>query len=176
FPRADGLAVEQASQGAEGSAGGASGSETILLVEDEGAVRDLTRRCLESTGYRVISAENAEEAIELAAEHAARIDLLLTDVVMPGASGPELSRRLLERRPDVRVLYVSGYTDSAMASEGILDSGVSFLQKPFTPEALARKVRDVLDGRDPHPGSADARSPFPSRASSAGSTCADPVR
>jgi two-component system cell cycle sensor histidine kinase/response regulator CckA len=121
------------------------GSETILLVEDEDAVRGLTRRCLESSGYTVLQAASAEEALPIAASHTGRLDLLLTDVIMPGASGPELARRLLEKRPGTRVLYVSGYTDASMASQGALDDGASFLQKPFTLESLARKVREVLD-------------------------------
>ena len=127
------------------------GSETILLVEDEEAVRGLTRRCLESSGYTVLQASSAEEALPIAARHAGRLDLLLTDVIMPGASGPELARRLLELRPGTRVLYVSGYTDASMASQGALDNGAFFLQKPFTPETLARKVREVLDAREPAP-------------------------
>jgi two-component system cell cycle sensor histidine kinase/response regulator CckA len=124
------------------------GSETILLVEDEDAVRGLTRRCLEASGYTVLQASNAEEALALAARFDGRLDLLLTDVIMPGASGPELSRRLLERRPGTRVLYVSGYPDAAMASHVALDGGASFLPKPFTPETLARKVREILDARE----------------------------
>jgi CheY-like chemotaxis protein len=121
------------------------GSETILLVEDESAVRDLTRRCLEASGYRVLQAGSAEEALDAVSRHAGSLDLLLTDVIMPGASGPELSRRLLSDRPELRILYVSGYTDETIASQRLLADGASFLQKPFTPEALARKVRDVLD-------------------------------
>ena len=125
------------------------GSETILLVEDEAAVRGLTLRCLQASGYTVLQAASAEEALPIAAAHAGRLDLLLTDVIMPGASGPELARRLLEKRPGTRVLYVSGYTDASMASPGALDDGAYFLQKPFTPESLARKVREVLDAREP---------------------------
>jgi two-component system cell cycle sensor histidine kinase/response regulator CckA len=120
------------------------GSETILLVEDEDAVRGLTLRGLQSSGYTVLQASSAEEALPIAARHAGRLDLLLTDVIMPGASGPELARRLLEKRPGTRVLYVSGYTDASMASQGA-DDGAFFLQKPFTPETLARKVREILD-------------------------------
>jgi two-component system, cell cycle sensor histidine kinase and response regulator CckA len=125
------------------------GSETILLVEDEDAVRGLTRRCLETSGYTVLQAASAEEALQIAAGFEGRLDLLLTDVIMPGVSGPELSRLLLERRPGTRVLYVSGYTDAAMASHVALDGGASFLPKPFTPETLARKVREILDAREP---------------------------
>ena len=123
------------------------GSETILLVEDEDAVRGLTRRCLEASGYTVLQAASAEEALPIAAGHAGQLDLLLTDVIMPGASGPELARRLLEKRPGTRVLYVSGYTDTSMVSQDSLDDGAYFLQKPFTPESLARKVREILDTR-----------------------------
>jgi two-component system cell cycle sensor histidine kinase/response regulator CckA len=129
------------------------GSETILLVEDEEALRNLTRRCLEANGYTVLPAADAEAALDLASRHPGRLHLLVTDVIMPGASGPELSRQLLARRPDVRVLFVSGYTDAAIASHGVLENGAAFLQKPFTPDTLARKVRDVLD--------AGARAPEP---------------
>ena len=125
------------------------GSETILLVEDEDAVRDLTRRCLEASGYRVLQASSAEEATHVLARHGSRLDLLLTDVVMPGASGPELARRLQAERPDLNVLFVSGYTDDSMVAQRVLDPGASFLQKPFTPDTLARKVREVLDTRQP---------------------------
>ena len=96
----------------------------------------------------MLQAASAEEALPLATSHSGRLDLLLTDVIMPGASGPELARRLLEKRPGTRVLYVSGYTDASMASQGALDDGAYFLQKPFTPESLARKVREVLDARE----------------------------
>ncbi len=125
------------------------GSETILLVEDEDAVRDLTRRCLEARGYQVIQASSAEEAEEVLATRPMHLDLLLTDVVMPGASGPELARRLQADRSDLNVLFVSGYTDDSMAAHRVLDPGASFLQKPFTPDTLARKVREVLDARQP---------------------------
>ncbi|HWZ85540.1 MAG TPA: response regulator, partial [Thermoanaerobaculia bacterium] len=145
--------VEEPAEVATSAPAGAPhrGSETILLVEDEDAVRGLTRRCLEASGYTVLQASNAEEALALAAGFDGRLDLLLTDVIMPGASGPELSRRLLERRPGTRVLYVSGYPDAAMASHVALDGGASFLPKPFTPEILARKVREILDAREPAP-------------------------
>ncbi len=124
-------------------------AETILLVEDEDAVRNLTRRLLENAGYTVLQASDAEAALELAQRHAGRLDMLLTDVVMPGLSGPELARRLMSSRPGLRVLYVSGYPDETMASQGILEPDASFLQKPFTPETLARRVREILDSRAP---------------------------
>jgi len=126
-------------------------SETILLVEDEDAVRNLTRRLLENGGYVVLQASDAEAALEIAQRHPGRLDMLLTDVVMPGLSGPELARRLMASRPRLRVLYVSGYPDEAMASQGLLDPDASFLQKPFTPETLARRVREILDAREPAP-------------------------
>ncbi len=128
-----------------------SSSETILLVEDEDAVRNLTRRLLENGGYTVLQASDAEAALEVAESHDGRLDMLLTDVVMPGLSGPELARRLLASRPRLRVLYVSGYPDEAMASQGLLEPDASFLQKPFTPETLARRVREILDMGAPAP-------------------------
>ena len=125
----------------------ARGSETILLVEDEAPVRDLTRRCLEQRGYSVLQAASAEEALDVVSEHGGKVDLLLTDVVMPGASGPDLARRMTAERPDLHVLFVSGYPDDSPGSPGMLAPGAAFLQKPFTADTLARKVRDVLDER-----------------------------
>ncbi len=127
--------------------GPARGSETILLVEDEGPVRELTRRCLEQRGYAVLPAASAEEAVDVLAAHRGPLDMLLTDVVMPGASGPDLARRLTRERPDLHVLFVSGYPDDSPGSAGLLEPGSAFLQKPFTADTLARKVRDVLDAR-----------------------------
>ena len=124
----------------------AAGSETVLLAEDEELVRVLARKVLEQAGYRVLVAAGGAEALALAERHDAPIHLLLTDVVMPEMSGRELMRRLIERRPDVRVLYMSGYADEAIARHGVLDPGTAFMQKPFTPGVLARRVRDVLDG------------------------------
>jgi two-component system, cell cycle sensor histidine kinase and response regulator CckA len=121
------------------------GTETILLVEDEDAVRELARTVLESHGYSVIEAVSAEEAQELAARRGAKIDLLLTDVVMPAMSGRDLARRISAQSPQTRVLYMSGYTDNVIAEGGVLEAGMSFLQKPFSPRALAAKVREVLD-------------------------------
>ena len=121
------------------------GSETVLLVEDEEIVRDLGVRILAGLGYRVMHAGTGDEAIALAMEHGERIDLLLTDVVMPGMSGRELANRLTRIHPETRVLFTSGYTDNAIVHHGVLDEGVSFIGKPYTPSALARKVREVLD-------------------------------
>jgi two-component system, cell cycle sensor histidine kinase and response regulator CckA len=121
------------------------GTETILVAEDEAAVRSLVREALTAYGYRVITAPDGGSALLLGERHAGPIHLLLTDVVMPGVSGLELARRLGELRPGVRVLYMSGYTEDTISHHGILDAGVEFIQKPFAPEALARKVREVLD-------------------------------
>ena len=121
------------------------GSETILLVEDEEAVRELTSMILNSNGYSVLTAQSALEAQHFSENHSGEIHLLLTDIMMPGVSGRELARRLAARHPRMKVLYMSGYTDNVLAQGGILDEGVNFLQKPFTPAALAQRVRDVLD-------------------------------
>jgi CheY-like chemotaxis protein len=118
--------------------------ETVLVVEDEAAIRQLTKLILQKAGYTVLLAESPVEAERIAGSHPGPIHLVLTDVVMPGMRGPELAERLLHLRPEVRVLYMSGYTDDAIAHHGFLDSGTEFLQKPFTPNTLLGKVRDVL--------------------------------
>ena len=123
----------------------AVGSETILLTEDEPLVRTLARKVLELARYRVLVAASGAEALALAERHEGPIHLLLTDVVMPEMNGRELAHRLASLRPDARVLYMSGYADEAIAQHGVLDPGTAFLQKPFTPDGLARKVREVLD-------------------------------
>lgn len=119
-------------------------SETILLVEDEEAVRKLALRILEAEGYAVLAAGTAEAAEQLSNEYPGEIHLLLTDVVMPGLSGPKLAQRLVRTRPKIRVLYTSGFTESWIRRQGVLDRQ-ALLRKPFAPEALARKVREVLD-------------------------------
>ena len=124
------------------------GSETILLVEDEPALRAVARRALERQGYTVLDAGDAETALQVGAEHAERLQLVITDVVMPGTSGPELAGQLASAHPHLRVLYMSGYTDDAIVQHGVLEPGVAFLQKPFSPTSLARKVREVLDAAD----------------------------
>ncbi|HEX3250030.1 MAG TPA: PAS domain S-box protein [Pyrinomonadaceae bacterium] len=121
------------------------GSETILLVEDEDVVRGLTRRILSEAGYNVLEARSGHEAIRLCRDYRGSIDLLLTDVVMPGTSGKEVAERLCELRPAARVLYMSGYTDEAIVRHGVLDANVEFIQKPFTWARLGKKVREVLD-------------------------------
>jgi len=142
FPRAEAvdMVVETAAQVSRPHAGG----QTVLLVEDSEGLRELARRLLERQGYTVLAAGNAEEALQLFNENAT-IDVLLTDVVMPGASGPELTRQLVERRPELRVIYMSGYTEEAIVHHGVPNSGVAFLHKPFTSDTLGRKIREVLD-------------------------------
>jgi PAS domain S-box-containing protein len=122
-----------------------TGHETILLVEDDEAVRELSRALLARRGYRMIVAVNAEDAIARAAEEAGTIHLLLTDVVLPGQSGPELAAQLQLLRPQIKVLYFSGYTDEAFIRRGVLTAGLPFLHKPFTATGLPLKVRAVLD-------------------------------
>jgi len=122
-----------------------NGQETILLVEDEPAVRELARMVLSEGGYKVIEAQNAEDAVRLAGRYGSEIHLLLTDVVMPGMSGHDLAKHLTALHPYLRVLYMSGYTHNVFAENGNFEEGLSFLQKPFTPRALAQRVRETLD-------------------------------
>jgi CheY-like chemotaxis protein len=121
------------------------GSETILVAEDEDGVRSLTREVLEKYGYTVLEAANGEEALKVADAHEGPLDLLLSDVVMPRMGGPELAQALLAKRPSVKVLYMSGYTDHPMVRRGVVNAGVAFLQKPFTPTVLVSRVREVLE-------------------------------
>ena len=121
------------------------GTETILLVEDTAAVRAVTRQVLERQGYTVLEAAHGAAALQTAAGHPGPIHLLLTDVVMPVLSGRQLADQLARLRPDAKVLYASGYTDDAVVRHGVLEAGISYLQKPFTADSLARKVREVLD-------------------------------
>ena len=125
--------------------GPAPGSETVLVVEDEPAVLTLSRRALEAQGYVVLAASDPAAALRVVERHGGTIHLLLTDVVMPGLSGRELADRLTAQRPGIRVLYMSGYPGDAVVQHGTLPLGSAFLQKPFSPDGLARKVRDVLD-------------------------------
>jgi CheY-like chemotaxis protein len=137
------------------------GCETILLVEDEETVRDLVREVLGMHGYQVLEASNAAKAITVGEQHTGPIDLLVTDVVMPGMSGKELAERLGTTRPAMKVLYMSGYTDSAIVNHGVLVPGTAFLQKPFTPTVLARRVGEVLHPGRSGPGGVGGPSGFP---------------
>jgi len=121
------------------------GAETILLAEDDEQVRELASEALSAAGYSVLAADTPRDAISICRNHGARIDLLLTDVVMPIIGGRELARQLLAIRPDLRVLYMSGYTPQAILHHGELEANTFFIQKPFTPSSLAAKIREVLD-------------------------------
>jgi two-component system, cell cycle sensor histidine kinase and response regulator CckA len=121
------------------------GTETILLIEDEEIVRNLTRELLVGYGYNVLEAAGGEEGLAVCKQQDETIHLLITDVIMPGMSGPELADKLMALHSEMKLLYISGYTDDTIVHHGILDSDINFLQKPFKPEGLARKVREVLD-------------------------------
>jgi PAS domain S-box-containing protein len=123
----------------------AAGTETILLVEDEAVVRQLVAEILETTGYTVLQAGDGPSALELLRRHAEPVELLVTDVVMPGMSGPEVAKAVTAMRPGMHVLYTSGYTDQAIGHHGVLEPGIAFLQKPFSADDLTTKVRGLLD-------------------------------
>jgi PAS domain S-box-containing protein len=122
-----------------------SGKETLLLVEDEEVVRAMTRQILETCGYRILEAGHGAEAIQTCEQSQGPIHLLVTDVVMPGIGGRQLAETLRSKHPELKVLFLSGYTDDAVVRHGVLEAGTNFLQKPFTPSSLAQKVREVLD-------------------------------
>ncbi|MGZ8493496.1 MAG: response regulator, partial [Gemmatirosa sp.] len=124
------------------------GTETVLLVEDEDAVRAIARETLARRGYHVLVAPDGPGAIALARRHTTPIDLLLTDVIMPGMHGRELAEALLRDRPAMRVLFMSGYTEDEVLHRGISTEALAFIAKPFTPDTLAARVRDVLDVGD----------------------------
>ena len=132
---------------AHATEGSMAGTETILLVEDEAGVRELVAETLHGHGYHVIEAPHGGQALELCEQYDGKIDLMLTDVVMPQMSGRELADRARPLRPDMKVMFVSGYTDISVVHHGILDAHAAFLPKPFTPDGLARKVREILDSR-----------------------------
>ena len=144
LPRVE-QAGEQASAAAPASTKAPRGTETVLLAEDEPPVRAIARQALERQGYTVLEAPTAEKALDIAAQYSGAIHLLLTDVIMPGMNGRELATRLSHVRPGTRVIFMSGYTDDAVMRHGVLEPGSTYVQKPFTPDAIARKVREVLD-------------------------------
>jgi len=123
------------------------GLETILVVEDEEAVRGLAARTLRSAGYTVLEAGDGAEALRIHDSHTGRVDLVITDVIMPGINGRVLAGLLSERDASLKVLFMSGYTDDAIIHHGVLDDSVSFIGKPFSPDGLAQKAREVLDCR-----------------------------
>jgi PAS domain S-box-containing protein len=141
LPRIEGVAEKHAVPVAHAAIGG---TETVLLVEDEDSVRQLVRDTLAAKGYRVLEAENGEAGMAAAAQHQGKINLVITDVVMPGMGGRELVKQLVQLRPGTKVLYLSGYTEDAIINEGTIERGAAFLQKPFTLQNLSRKVREVL--------------------------------
>jgi PAS domain S-box-containing protein len=143
LPRVDEVADTEGS--AESSISAPRGHETILLVEDEDVVRNLSTEILEDYGYAVIAAPNGQEGLRICREFDGQIDLVITDVVMPQMSGRELAESVGVLRPDARVLYMSGFTNDAVVRHGVLDDGMCFIQKPFSPDSLALKVREVLD-------------------------------
>jgi CheY-like chemotaxis protein len=144
LPAAEG-AVREAVPGPETTHVRAGGSETILLVEDDSAVRGLTRTILERAGYLVLEASSPSEAETVFGEHSDSIGLLVTDLVMPGSNGQELFRRLAGRRASLKVLFMSGYSDDVVVRDGGLDPELPFIEKPFTAVGFARKVREALD-------------------------------
>jgi len=151
--------VEQPAE-AQKSLRQATGNETILFVEDEDSVRELVREYLSAAGYRVLEASDGEQALQISSAHSGTIHLLITDVVMPHLSGRELAAHLSPVRPDLKVLFISGYTDDSIFRSGVLEGGMAFLQKPFNLKTLAQKAREVLDGYSPalvSPGGAKER-------------------
>ena len=122
-----------------------TGTETILIVDDEPSVLSLCKSILEMLGYSILKANGQDEAIRLANEYKDRIDLLLTDIVMPGMNGRELSLRILALKPSIKCLYMSGYAEDFIARQGVLEDGVEYVSKPFSIKELADKVRDAID-------------------------------
>jgi len=146
FPRTEEAAESAALR--QPAASTIRGTETILLVEDDQTLRDLVQSILANCGYSVLAPKDPQEAHVICEQRASDIQLLLTDVVMPGISGRALAQTILSRNPVVKILFMSGYTENAIVHHGVLDFGTHFLQKPFTPSTLARKVREILDQRN----------------------------
>jgi two-component system cell cycle sensor histidine kinase/response regulator CckA len=147
LPHAERTADESAHSETQTVAGG---TETILLVEDQDQVRSVVRTTLSRRGYIVLEADGGDDALRYLKEHPAPIDLLLTDVVMPGMNGRDLARAMLNERPKLRVLYMSGYADHAIVRHGVIERGLHYIQKPFSPDSLLRKVRETLDASSTH--------------------------
>jgi CheY-like chemotaxis protein len=145
FPRVDGREEAAVAQDALGLPRAGHGQETILLVEDETNLRRLARQYLETQGYKILEAEDGAAALQIVDGHKGVIDLLLTDVIMPGMNGRELATHITKLLPEIRVLYMSGYTENAVGHDGTLDVGINLLQKPFSLPALKDRVREVLD-------------------------------
>jgi CheY-like chemotaxis protein len=145
FPRVDGREDAAAAQDALVLPRAEHGQETILLVEDESNLRRLARQYLETQGYKILEAEDGAAALQIVDGHQGKIDLLLTDVIMPGMNGRELATQISKLLPEVRVLYMSGYTENAVGHDGTLDAGINLMQKPFSLPALRERVREVLD-------------------------------
>jgi len=148
LPHVDEAAVEAGPE-VEQRSSSTRGSETVLLVEDEADVRELAREILEMAGYTVLEAPTGADALRLCFQHRDEICLLLTDVVMPQMSGPDLARQVEEIRPGIKVVYMSGYTDDALGHHGVLDPDVILIPKPFTPEWLMHHLRLALDAPGP---------------------------
>jgi CheY-like chemotaxis protein len=147
LPRVEQAAESPAAPSSAAAGAPRRGTETVLLVEDEDVVRQLTQDILKMHGYTVLASADGDAALALLARHAGDIHLMLTDVVMPRMNGRELYERAAPLRASMRVLYMSGYTDGMFLQQGALEPGTAFIQKPFTPDALAAKVRQVLDAR-----------------------------
>jgi CheY-like chemotaxis protein len=144
FPRVD--ESVQKVKWPDDAKGDLKGTETILLVEDEEIVRNLVREVLTNNGYHVLEADNGKAAVSIVKTYLEPIHLLLADVIMPGMSCRTMKDAIVKLRPDIKVLFMSGYTDDSIASKGMFDSGTAFIEKPFSPEALARKIREILTG------------------------------
>jgi CheY-like chemotaxis protein len=142
LPRCD-VDIEKRTERAPGLAAG--GHETVLLVEDNAPLRNAVRRMLEGGGYQVLEAQNADDAADLAQRHASALALLLTDVVMPQASGPEVARAVQRFVPEIKLLFMSGHTDHAALSNSVLEGSANFIQKPFSQQMLGKRVREAID-------------------------------
>ncbi|RPH57853.1 response regulator, partial [bacterium] len=150
FPRSTDTAERAVTRAVEVAAGG--GTETILLIEDNDELRGSTHGVLEALGYRVVVAASGEEALVAIDEEDGEVDLVISDVVMPGMSGPEIVDRLRQDNPAIRAIFVSGYTDNVVLRHGILEGEFEFLEKPYSVNRLAAKIREVLSKEAPAPG------------------------